>query len=77
MPDQPPKGTTATAEAPPASTIIRPAEITEALGVHPSTTSRILRELEANGLRPKGRGRGRHYLRRDFERAYDAWDTRD
>jgi len=67
----------ATAEAPPPSTIIRPAEITAALGVHPSTTSRLLRTLEAHGLRRKGRGRGTHYSRQDFNRHYDAWDTRD
>ena len=51
-------------------------DVAEMLGRTTRAARRLLDELETAGLRRKGRGRGTHYRRADFDRLYAEMDTR-
>lgn len=56
--------------------IITPAELRKLWKLSPAATWARIQELEALGLKRKSRGRGTHWLARDFARYYEKWDTR-
>lgn len=58
------------------SSTITTREIARMRGTSIRAAQRLIAVLEAQGLKRKGRGRGTHYLRRDFDRRYEEWDTR-
>ena len=56
--------------------IITAADVQRMLGGCRSSARTLLNELEARGLRRKGRSRATHYIRSEFETAYAELDMR-
>jgi len=50
--------------------------VADYLGRSRASARRLLWQLEADGLKRKGAGRGTHYVTTEFLAAYDAMDTR-
>jgi len=57
-------------------TTITVSDVAAMLGRSKRVARRLLTDLETAGLKRKGRGRGTHYRRAEFEQFYAEMDTR-
>lgn len=60
----------------PPAEIVTTSDVQAMLGCCHSAARNMLDQLEAAGLKRKGRSRRTHYLKADFLRHYEAMDTR-
>lgn len=56
--------------------MITVADVAEYLGRSRASARRLLWQLEADGLKRKGKARGTHYITAEFLAAYEQMDTR-